>query len=354
MNLKKLLTSGHSFNTNEYELKLKFILFNSLLIFNIFIVSIATFARISHSQYTHAFIDVMYISLAIISFIIARREKSYFDKLVYFIIFFSYSIVTLSFYSGLNPVAGIGWYFILLMTTFFLKGYKEAGIIFAISLITIIYISYFKHLFTPIEIFLGIIPFLGSMFFMYFFAQVNQTLKDTIEEQKELYHHQAQYDGLTKIPNRGLFLDRLSQSIKSAKRSKTKVAVLFIDLDYFKEINDSLGHGIGDSVLIEVARRLNTQMRESDTVARLGGDEFAIIIDSFNDIQIVHNIVEKLFESMVGTYEVNGHNIQLSLSLGITIFPEDSEDMEALLQNADKAMYGAKNKGRNTYCFYSK
>ena len=353
MNLKKILRSGYSFKIDEYELKLKFILFNSLLIFNIFIVSVATFARLSNSQYIHAFIDAVYVLLGIASFIIARREKKNFDKLVYFIIFFSYSIVTLSFYGGLNPVAGVGWYFILLMTTFFLKGYKEGGIIFAISLISILSISYFKHLFTPIEIFLGIIPFLGSLFFMYFFAQVNQTLKDTIEEQKELYHHLAEYDGLTEIPNRELFLDRLSQSIKSAKRSKTKIAILFIDLDNFKEINDSLGHHIGDSVLKEVARRLSTQVRESDTVARLGGDEFAIIIDSFYDMKIVNNIVEKLFDSMVDPYEVKGDDLQLSLSLGITIFPEDSEDIEILLQNADKAMYRAKNSGRNTYCFYS-
>ncbi len=200
---------------------------------------------------------------------------------------------------------------------------------------------------------MGIIPFLGSLFFMYFFEKLNKALKDTIEEQKELYHHQAQYDGLTKIPNRGLFLDRLSQSIKSAKRSKTKVAVLFIDLDYFKDINDSLGHDIGDSVLVEVAKRLNAQIRESDTVARLGGDEFAIIIDSFNEIRVVNNIVEKLFDSMAYPHECKENSLKLSLSLGITIFPEDSEYIETLLQNADKAMYRAKKSGRNTYCFYA-
>ncbi len=354
MNLKKILVSGHTFESNEYELRLKFILFNSLLIFNIFIVTIATIARLSHAQYTHALIDAIYVLLASSTFILARYKKKNFDKLVYFVIFFSYSIVTLSFYGGLNPLAGIGWYFILLMITFFLKGHKEGVVVFIISLITIVYISYFKHLFTSIEIFLGMIPFLGSLFFMYFFEKLNKALKDTIEEQKELYHHQAQYDGLTKIPNRSLFLDRLSQSIKSAKRSKTKVAVLFIDLDYFKEINDSLGHDIGDSVLVEVAKRLNAQIRESDTVARLGGDEFAIIIDSFNDMKIVNNIVKKLFDSMACSHECKGHNLKLSVSLGITIFPEDSENMETLLQNADKAMYRAKNSGRNTYCFYSK
>ena len=354
INFKKMLVSGHSFESSEYELKLKFILFNSLLIFNILIVSIATLARLSHSQYTHALIDAIYVVLASSTFILARYEKKNFNKLVYFIIFLSYTVVSLSFYAGLNPLAGASWYFILLMITFFLKGYKEGGIIFVISLVTIIYISYSKYLFTPIEIFLGMIPFLGSLFFMFFFENINKVLKDTIEEQKELYHHQSQYDGLTEIPNRVLFLDRLSQNIKSAKRSKTKVAVLFIDLDYFKEINDSLGHDVGDHVLIEVANRLNTQIRASDTVARIGGDEFAIIIDDFNNVKIVDNIVEKLFEHMSFPYEYNEHNLKLSLSLGVTIYPEDSEDMETLLKNADKAMYRAKNNGRNSYHFYSK
>ncbi len=139
INLKNILVSGHSFESNKYELKLKFILFNSLLIFNILIVSLATLARLSHSQYAHALIDAIYVLLASSSFILARYEKKNFDKLVYFVIFFSYSVVTLSFYGGLNPVAGIGWYFILLMITFFLKGHKEGGVIFVISLVTIIY-----------------------------------------------------------------------------------------------------------------------------------------------------------------------------------------------------------------------
>ena len=353
MKLKNILASDHSFKSNEYELKLKFTLFNSLLIFNILIVSVAVIARFSHSQYMHASIDIVYVLLALFTFVLARYKKDYFDKLVYFVIFFSYSIVTFSFYGGLNPLAGIGWYFILLMITFFLKGHKEGGFIFVISLITIILISYFKHLFTPIEIFLGMIPFLGSLFFMYFFEQLNKKLKEIIEEQKNFFQYQAEYDGLTKIPNRILFLDRLSQSIKSAKRSKTKIAVLFIDLDYFKEINDSLGHHIGDGVLLEVARRLKTQIRESDTVARFGGDEFAIIIDGFNDIKILNNIVENLFDTMLPKYEINTHMLQLSFSLGITIFPDDSEDMETLLQNADKAMYMAKDSGKGTYYFYS-
>ncbi len=353
MNLKTILVSGHSFDVSEHELKLRFILFNSLLIFNILIVTLATFVRFSHAQYIHASIDAVYVLLASSSFILARYEKKNFDKLVYFVIFFSYSVVTLSFYGGLNPLTGIGWYFILLMITFFLKGHREGGVIFVISLFTIISISYFKYLFTPIEIFLGLIPFLGSLFFMYFFENINNKLKNIIEEQKEFYQYQAQYDGLTKIPNRALFLDRLSQSIKTAKRSKTKLAILFIDLDHFKEINDSLGHHIGDRVLIEVAKRLNSQIRESDTVARIGGDEFSIIIDGFSDIKVVNNIIEKLFDSMSYAYQCHEHHLKFSLSLGVTVFPEDSENMDTLLQNADKAMYRAKNSGRNTYHFYN-
>ncbi len=353
MNIKNILRSGFGFSDDEYELKLKYILFNSLLIFNITLVSLATFVRLSHEQYFHATVDIVYVILGLSTFIAARYSKLYFKKLVYFVIFFSYLVITLSSYAGLNPLVGLSWWFILLMVTFFLKGSKEGIVIFVISLITIIFISIKVHHHTSIEIALGSIPFFGALFFMYFFEQLNKKLKSTIEQQKEFYHHQSQYDNLTGIPNRELFLDRVSQSTKLAKRSGTKVAILFIDLDHFKEINDSYGHHVGDLVLQEVASRLKSQIRVSDTVARLGGDEFAIILDNFTEISVVENIVHKLFDAMKESFDFEGYHLVFSLSLGITIFPEDSSDVAVLLKNADKAMYQAKNDGRNTYCYYS-
>ncbi len=353
MKLNNILTSGYVFENDGYELRLKYILFNSLLIFNVIIVTIATFVRLANMQYTHALFDITYVLLAVITFFLARYKKSYFNKLVYFVIFFSYLIVTLVFISGLNPIAGISWYFILLMTVFFLKGNRAGIIIFLISLLSIIWISLHRDTWTFSEIALGIIPFIGLFVFMCFFEKRNNEFKIFIEKQKELYAHQAQYDGLTGVANRELFLDRLTQALKLAERARTKVAVFFIDLDHFKEINDSLGHHIGDEVLIEVASRLQSQIRDSDTFARLGGDEYAIIVNSLHDIDKLSQIIQKLFDIMKSPIIVEEHQLSVSLSLGITIYPDDGLTRELLLKNADKAMYKAKESGRNTYSFYS-
>ena len=354
MNLKNILNSGYDFKDDEYELKLKYILFNSLLIFNIFIVSVATFVRLVNLQYINAIVDIIYVLLGLISFFIARRSKDYFNALVYFVIFFSYSIVTLAFSTGLNHIAGMSWFVILLMTVFFLKGTKEGLSVFLISLISIILISSNILTYSSTEIALGIIPFIGTLVFMYFFEQRNKNLKELLESQREEYAYQAQYDDLTSIANRALFLDRLSHALKLAKRSNSKVAVIFIDLDHFKEINDSLGHHAGDIVLKEVAQRLQAQIRESDTVARLGGDEYAVIIDTFSSLSVVNNIVKKLLDAMNEIFIIDNNELKVTLSLGITIYPDDGTKIELLLKNADAAMYRAKADGKNRYSFYDK
>lgn len=179
-----------------------------------------------------------------------------------------------------------------------------------------------------------------------YLAQVN------IEEQKELLTHRANHDTLTNLPNRQLFLDRLSQSIKYAQRFEEKVAVLFIDLDHFKEINDSLGHHVGDEVLKIVSIKLEEQLRETDTLARLGGDEFIIILDTLDDANLIVDIVKKLMDTMNDPILIQGHQLYITLSIGVSLYPDDGKISEDLLKNADAAMYNAKKSGRNTYCFY--
>lgn len=174
-----------------------------------------------------------------------------------------------------------------------------------------------------------------------------------LKEQKELLDYKAHYDTLTDLPNRQLFLDRLSMSIKKAQRLDEKVAVLFIDLDHFKEINDSLGHQTGDEVLKEVSTKLSEQIRDTDTLARLGGDEFILIIDRLHDTSIVVDIVEKMMDVMNDPLTIDNQQLYITLSIGITLYPDDGDVSENLLKNADAAMYKAKDDGRNTYCFYT-
>lgn len=165
--------------------------------------------------------------------------------------------------------------------------------------------------------------------------------------------HLATHDSLTGLPNRILFNDRLQMAIKKNQRNNEKIAVLFIDLDHFKQINDSLGHPIGDKLLIQVALRLQSILRECDTIARMGGDEFNILIDSLIQIENLIDIAEKLIYAFKEPFSVEGHILHTTLSIGIALSPDDGTSSELLLKNADTAMYRAKNEGRNTYRFYA-
>jgi diguanylate cyclase (GGDEF)-like protein/PAS domain S-box-containing protein len=163
----------------------------------------------------------------------------------------------------------------------------------------------------------------------------------------------AYSDALTGLPNRRLLQDRLTQALASARRQKSRVALLFLDLDKFKNINDSLGHAVGDLLLQEVAGRLTTWGREQDTVARVGGDEFLILLTGVKDITDVAVAAKRLMDTMIGEYSIQGHALNITCSLGVSIFPEHGTDTETLIKNADTAMYSAKESGRNGFRFFT-
>lgn len=181
-------------------------------------------------------------------------------------------------------------------------------------------------------------------------------LKHTEEQLKrnELsLHHLAHHDTLTDLPNRLLLIDRLNQSIKKAWRANKGLAVMFIDLDYFKEINDSLDHSIGDQLLQAVAQRLKNTIRKEDTAARLGGDEFTIILEQLENINYVSKLADKLLSAFKKPLKLRHREITITISIGISLFPEHGTDTETLLRNADSAMYQTKNEGRNGYSLYT-
>ncbi len=175
---------------------------------------------------------------------------------------------------------------------------------------------------------------------------------------EEQLYHMAHYDALTKLPNRLLLKDRLQQAMASAERQRSFVAVLFIDLDRFKYVNDSLGHMAGDLLLCEVARRLNKNLRSEDTISRLGGDEFVIIIPHFNNIQesllATTMIAKKVMTELSKPFHINDREIYSTASIGIACYPNDGQTTNDLLKNADSAMYHAKSIGKNNYQFYSR
>lgn len=175
-----------------------------------------------------------------------------------------------------------------------------------------------------------------------------------ITERKALQdnlQHMAHFDDLTNLPNRTLFFDRLERVLADARRHGNEFALLFIDLDGFKEVNDAHGHYAGDLLLQEVARRMNQCVRESDTVARMGGDEFAVILGDVAVEDDARAVALKIIDSLSAPVRLNDGECRVGASIGISLYPRDGESSESLLTRADSAMYCAKNKGKNTYCF---
>jgi diguanylate cyclase (GGDEF)-like protein/PAS domain S-box-containing protein len=164
---------------------------------------------------------------------------------------------------------------------------------------------------------------------------------------------QANYDPLTGLPNRRLFHDRLAQEVKRAEREGTPVALMFIDLDHFKEVNDTLGHETGDFLLQDASRRVSKCIRDSDTLARLGGDEFTVVLPGLTDNDRLESIANSIIHALATPFHIGESTVYVSASIGITIFPEDASDVSSLLKNADQAMYVAKSKGRNQFSYFT-
>ncbi|MDO7083353.1 EAL domain-containing protein [Pseudocolwellia sp. AS88] len=187
------------------------------------------------------------------------------------------------------------------------------------------------------------------------YNQIVVIVRDITEQHKtdEIIRHHAYFDTLTLLPNRFLALDRLSQMINEAQRNHEKTAILFLDLDDFKKVNDSLGHEIGDKLLIESANRLSQSIRKEDTVGRLGGDEFIVLLRGLTDENNALDFVEHLLEVFRKPFNIDGRELMITLSIGIAIYPENGENASNLLRNADTAMYQAKALGRNAYSFFT-
>ncbi len=184
---------------------------------------------------------------------------------------------------------------------------------------------------------------------------IEGVLLDVTERKKseQDLQYKANYDGLTDIPNRHLFFDRLDNCLASARRYGDSLAVLFLDLDEFKAVNDTYGHQAGDKVLAEVARRLKKRVRSSDTLARIGGDEFGILLPKIDAPGSAAGVAEDLLKALDDPIVVAGKEFRIQATIGLSLFPEDSEDSVGLVSRADTAMYSAKKKGVGKYAFYS-
>ncbi|MET0067076.1 MAG: EAL domain-containing protein [Candidatus Thiodiazotropha sp.] len=170
-----------------------------------------------------------------------------------------------------------------------------------------------------------------------------------IKEKENRLAYLAQHDALTGLPNRNLLKDRLLHAMERCRRQGVQLGVLFMDLDRFKKVNDSLGHDIGDEMLCEAVKRFRNNLRVDDTLARIGGDEFVVLLEDWDDINYSHVVVDKLLQTISNPFELGGHEVFVGLSIGVSVYPDDGEDCETLLRNSDTAMYHAKHAGGNTW-----
>ena len=207
-----------------------------------------------------------------------------------------------------------------------------------------------------------VVPLLGALVLggiLLLYGTVTPLVRRLVSSEQEkkaanvLLWRQANFDKLTGLPNRDMFRDRLWQEMKKADRSQTSLALLFIDLDKFKEVNDTLGHDAGDLLLQLAANRIRACVRESDTVARLGGDEFTVILPELSDGSHIEDIAQKIVAAVADPYRLNHELAFVSASVGITLYPSDAGDIENLMKNADQAMYAAKSKGRNRFSYFT-
>jgi len=181
-----------------------------------------------------------------------------------------------------------------------------------------------------------------------------RTMRYSIERKRfqEQLEYQANYDTLTGLPNRSLLRDRLKQAV-FAQRTERSIAIALLDLDHFKFVNDSLGHDTGDELLKRVAERLDAAVRDGDTVSRLGGDEFILILNDQPGAERIFHAMQRIMDRLAEPIVINGNELFVTCSAGISIYPQDGRDVETLLKNADTAMYRAKDRGRNNFQFYT-
>ena len=185
-----------------------------------------------------------------------------------------------------------------------------------------------------------------------YFVALVQDVTATKDAQERI-RHQATHDLLTDLPNRALFHDRLGHAIRAARRRDGRVGLLFLDLDRFKQVNDTLGHAAGDALLREVAQRLAGAVRASDTAARVGGDEFAVVLSELAAASDAELVAGKILQAMAPPMYFDGRELAITLSIGIAVFPADGGDADALVRSADEAMFEAKHAGRNTFRVHS-
>jgi diguanylate cyclase (GGDEF)-like protein len=374
--LKNILSSGFDFSENEYELKTKYILLNSMLIIVSISLAVVGSFRFLTSYVDQGMIDYLGTILSILMMIVLRWfQKGEYRFAAYIIALMSASLIVVSYYASNGLININTWFIALIIPIFFILGYRTTMLmaVFFMILIVMLDMNYVRT--DTLNKIYGYVPLFLSVIFLhiyeYRFYQFTKILTDTnnnleqkvkektlertqvLEEQKNKLDHQAHHDYLTALPNRVKFQKEIQNMIDNRKDSNNNLAIFFIDLDHFKNINDSFGHDIGDQVIKITAKRIRKCIRKDDCLARFGGDEFVVLIDNYEDKNDLEAIAENIISCISKPVLIDNMTMFVSCSIGISLHREEIDSYHDFIKYADTAMYKAKEKGRNNYQFYT-
>jgi len=374
--LKNIINSGFSFNENEYDIKTKYILLNSMMFLLSISLAIVGSFRLLTSYYTQGLIDFFATTVGLLLIFLLRKfRKGNYKFIAYVMAFISAALIIVSYYTS-NGIININtWFIALIIPIFFILGYRIAMIMALLFMIIIAMLNLNYVRTDTLNTMYGYVPLFLSVIFLhiyeYRFYEFTKVLTDTnnnleqkvkektlertqvLEEQKNKLDHQAHHDYLTALPNRVKFQKEIQHMIDNRKDSNNNLAILFIDLDHFKNINDSFGHDIGDQVIKITADRIRQCIRKDDCLARFGGDEFVVLIDNYEDKNDLEAVAGNIISCISKPVLIENMTMFVSCSIGISMHQDEIDSYHDFIKYADTAMYKAKEKGRNNYQFYT-
>ena len=361
--LTNILSSGFTFAKDEYELKTKYILFNSMLVTVAIVLIIMGFFRLSTAYYTQGIIDFG-VSVIALAYIVVLRllTKGQYKVMAYLMIVILSVIIMYSYYLSAGELKINAWFTALVIPIFFILGYRVAMFLALLFMVGIATVNFNLENTDILNTVYGYVPLFMTVLFLNIyelrFKEFTQLLTDSnsnleskvkmktkertveLENQKNALDYQAHHDYLTGLPNRVKFQKEIEKTMSQSKNTDRNVAILFIDLDHFKNINDSFGHNIGDKVIKIIANRIQQCIRADSCLARFGGDEFVILVNDYYGKKYLEAISENILASISQAIMIDSMTLFLSCSIGISVYNDEIDSSQNFIKYAFNHIYG--------------
>ena len=372
MSITNLMSSGHTFEAHEYELKTKYLLLNSMFVIISILLPILGTLRYFTNYPIQGIINYSGALFAIAGIYILRKLQKGNYKTLTYVLFILFSFLLIYSYYNNSLMFNIdAWFIVLGLPVFLIFGFYPAINLSIVFMLTISVINYYFIQSDLQNLIYSFVPIFVSIWFIHIYETrlqhyvnllktSNHSLEETVhqrtkvlEDQRNILDHQAHYDALTNLPNRIKFQKEIQEVMYQARKTKNNFALLFIDLDQFKKINDSYGHDIGDQVIRIAASRIKKAMHKNNKLARLGGDEFTILVEAYKYTKDLEYLAQKVIQSIQEPIIIGNTTMFISCSIGVSLYPDDTILYQDMIKYADTAMYKAKELKRGQYTFYS-